>query len=510
MNTKTTLSDSMPKWMYWGVFCLIVAVYIALRFIPISQETVPYTYDQGRDFLAARNIIVNKDITLIGPTTGAEGVFHGGWWYYFLAIPFALFDGNPIGFYYFIAIVGIIQGIVMALCIKKELSAFLSLLFLAVIAISPYFIKTSIFAINSILTLPFILLLIVSLYLFFKDNHVKYLFLVAISAGMIAEAEVAFGIFLFPSLLLGALVSRNAKLFFGSAKKIVAIISGVTLAMSLRILFELKNNFLQTKALMSFWGAEGTQPKEFIHVIQERLELFWAYYMEIFPKDLKFLGIILLIASVFGYWKGYRKLQPFQKKWISFVGILIVLLYVVSLIYKNSFFWAYYFEGIHYIFIAIVGFGIYCLHKTYDKAFSALIIGAVLMSIVLGGFNVHTARQTKTEVMGLLMHKNAIDYLYSNVGKEQFCLRMYTPPVLTHTYNYLLDQQSRTGKGTYPRTEFIDNQCWYFVESDSYALRRTNWLLNNIPEGATKEVDYAVSKDLSIQKWIMNDQPAKK
>lgn len=501
----------MPTWMYWSIFCIITAIYIALRYIPISQETVPYTYDQGRDFLAARNIVVNKDITLIGPTTGAEGVFHGAWWYYFLAIPFTIFNGDPIGFYYFIALVGVLQGVAMAVLIKKEVSPLLSLMFLAIVSISPYFIKTSIFAINSILTLPCILILLVGLYGFIKKNQLRYLFLTALSAGLIAEAEVAFGIFLFPSLVLAVIISKNAKLFFGSIKKTASIISGVTLAMSLRILFELKYNFLQTKALTSFWGKENTQPKEFSHVIKERLELFWEYYMEIFPKELKFLGIILLIVAVVGYWKGYRKLEAYQKKWISFVGLLTVLLYVVSLIYKNSFFWAYYFEGIHYIFIVLVGFGLYCLYLSFQNAHVRLGILTLLVCTVIGGMHVRVANNPpKSEPMGLLMHKNAIEYLYTEVGMEPFCLRMYTPPVLTHTYNYLLDQQSRTGKGTYPRTEFIDNQCWYFVESDSYALRRTNWLLNNIPEGATKEIDYSVSKDLSIQKWVMKDAPVEK
>lgn len=507
MSKKSDIFKTLPSWLYWTLFSLIIIVFIALRYIPISQETVPYTYDQGRDFFAARNIVVNKDIVLIGPTTGAQGVFHGAWWYYFLALPFLLFGGSPIGFYYFIALAGLVQGVVMAGYLKKYISPYVSLLFLALVSVSPYFIKTSVFAINSILTLPFILILLTSLYAYFKDKDLKYLFLMALSAGMIAEAEVAFGIFLFPSLLVGAFVSKNGKLFFGSMRKIVTIVGGVAFAMMLRILFELKNNFLQTKALTNFWGAENTQPKQFIHVIKDRFELFQAYYLEIFPKELMLVGVVLFIAAVIGYWKGYRKLEEFQKKWVSFVALLTILLFIISLVYKNSFFWAYYFEGIHFIFIALIAVGMYCLYSVYPRVSSGIILGVVSVMMVFGAMRAQSEYGKKIDVMGLKMHVDAIDYLYGKVGTGPFCLRMYTPPVLTHTYNYLLDQQSRTGKGTYPRSEYMNNECWYFIESDSFAQRRTDWILNNIPEGAEKAEDHQISKDLIIQKWVMKAAP---
>lgn len=511
MKNKVDISMQLPKWLYWTLFSLIIFIFIALRFIPISQGTVPYTYDQGRDFFAARNIIVNKDIVLIGPTTGAQGVFHGAWWYYFLAVPFVLSDGNPIGFYYFIACVGLLQSVIIAYYLKKHVSPLVSLLVLGIISISPYFIKTSIFAINSILTLPFILLLIASLYAYFKNKELKFLYAIALSAGMIAEAEVAFGIFLFPSLLLSVLCTKNGRLFFGSLKKTLLVVTGVVSAMMLRILFELKNNFLQTKALTSFWGSESTQPKQFLDVIHERIELFQAYYFEIFPKELAFIGGVLFVAALIGYWKGYKTLDAFQKKWVTFISVLTAFLFLISLVYKNSFFWAYYFEGIHFIFIALTAIGIYCLSKVHPKISSGIILGVLVITMMFGFVRMRSEYTKKIDVMGLKMHTDAIEYLYGQVGMSPFCLRMYTPPVLTHTYNYLLDQQSRTGKGIYPRSEFINNQCWYFIESDSYAKRREDWLLNNIPGGATKVVEHTVSKDLLIQKWVMkeNDKTSK-
>ncbi|MFH0979684.1 MAG: hypothetical protein V1803_01920 [Candidatus Roizmanbacteria bacterium] len=74
-------------------------IFFYLRITPIIHKTVPYTYDQGRDFLKAEEMIRDKNITFIGPTTGIQGVFHGVWWYYFLLIPYVLLSGWPQGFY---------------------------------------------------------------------------------------------------------------------------------------------------------------------------------------------------------------------------------------------------------------------------------------------------------------------------------------------------------------------------------------------------------------------------
>ena len=507
MGKKDTTYLSQSSLIYGAVLCLILAIFIGLRFLPISNATVPYTYDQGRDFMAARNIVVNKDITLIGPTTGAEGVFHGVWWYYFLSIPFVLFGGSALGFYYFIALCAVVQGVIMAWLIKKEFTPLLSLLFLGIVAISPYFIKTSVFAINSILVLPFILILASSAYMYFKSKKPVYLYVLALSAGMIAEAEVAFGIFLFPSLVLAVILARQTQLFFGSFKRILIIMGGVCSAMIFRILFELKYNFLQTRALISFWGKEGTQPKGILDTLTERLLLFKHYYLEIYPEPIQVLGLLLLVIAFVGYIKGFKKLEIHQKKWIAFMGILTVMLFFVSLVYKNSFFWAYYFEGIHYLFILLVGVGLYCLGLVYKKPTDVLLSLVILLIFITGAMNLQKARQIKPENIGLRMHTEAVSYLYKNVGNEQFCLRMYTPPVITHTYNYLLDQQSRTGKGMYPRTEYLNNECWYFIESDSFAKRRDDWIINNIPEGASKEQEQSMSKDLVIQKWVLKETP---
>ena len=266
----------------------------------IGLETVPYTYDQGRDFLAARDIIVEKDITLIGPTTGAGGVFHGAWWYYFLAVPFALTGGHPLAFYYAITFFALLQGVLFYVFLKDKTHPLLGLLFLSMVAISPYFIRTSVFAISSIMTLPFILLFMYALYRYFESEKLLDLGLFGLSIGMILEGEVAFAAFLIPAVFIAALFTRTVKFFLGSTQKIAYVVGGFAIATSLRIVFELKNNFLQTKALWLFKDTPGTNDVTYLGALKDRIPLFSGYFKDIFVDSLEPLGWLLLILAITG------------------------------------------------------------------------------------------------------------------------------------------------------------------------------------------------------------------
>ena len=48
------------KYFKFFLFLFVFFVFIYLRLTPIVNKTVPYTYDQGRDFLKAEEIIQSK------------------------------------------------------------------------------------------------------------------------------------------------------------------------------------------------------------------------------------------------------------------------------------------------------------------------------------------------------------------------------------------------------------------------------------------------------------------
>ena len=144
-----------------ALFIFVIFLFCYFRLKPIYFQTVGYTYDQGRDFLKAAEIIRDRNITFIGPTTGIQGLFHGAWYYYLLVIPFLLFGGAPIGYYYFNFIVHLTSLLVFMFFLKKWFGSAISLLIGSIIAASPYFIFTSIFVGNNIFVIPLLVFFII-------------------------------------------------------------------------------------------------------------------------------------------------------------------------------------------------------------------------------------------------------------------------------------------------------------------------------------------------------------
>src|SRR3989338_10974880 len=158
----------LHNWKIPAIFAFVFILFVYFRVKPIYFQTVPYTYDQGRDFLKAEEIVRYVNPTFIGPTTGIQGLHHGAWWYYFLSIIFFVFNGWPQGFYYGIFFFTLLSTFLFFLFLKKNFHFLTALLFLLMVTVSPYFIRISFFPGNNILTPSAVLLLIYSVYNFFK------------------------------------------------------------------------------------------------------------------------------------------------------------------------------------------------------------------------------------------------------------------------------------------------------------------------------------------------------
>src|SRR3989344_4140977 len=84
-------------WVLLVSLCVIFLFGFFLR----AQETISgnflFLLDSGRDMMEVKKIVFDHKLTLIGPYTSLGGVFQGPLFYYLLAIPTALFEGNPWG-----------------------------------------------------------------------------------------------------------------------------------------------------------------------------------------------------------------------------------------------------------------------------------------------------------------------------------------------------------------------------------------------------------------------------
>lgn len=486
------------KALYIGALLVICGLFFFYRIPSLLAHYVAYTYDQGRDFIAAANIILLHKIPFIGPTTGINGLFHGSWWYYLLTVPYLLFKGAPIGYYWFNFVVQLISLIILMLFLKKEFGSLISLLFGLLITIAPYFIFMSLFVGNNSMVLPSLLIFLICNYYLFKQKRISplLLFITGLSLAFVGEFELSFGIFLIPLYLIATVAFRSLRTVF-FRKNGVFFLFGLLAGFTPRILFELKNSFMQTRVLLSFLFHPKlyNNPAPYLSRVSERWILFKQYYFEMFTQ--RYFGYIFLISIVviaiitaISVIQNKSKIKPIFFFYIYLLGGLFFL----STLYKD-FFWKNYYEGIHYIFlfvfISLIG---QFILKKYVFAKRALLLSLLIGFIGFGIIQIRETYLNKPPFDGLQIQETVVNYILKNQDQnKKYCVRIYTPSVIPYTYNYLFLVQKMK-----PIGEWVNGTCWFIVEADSYKKRRDDWLMINEPKDKNT-VQIKTVKDVEIR-----------
>ncbi len=481
---------------------ILFAATIYFRVLPLLNQTVPYTYDQGRDFLQAEQIIRYKNMTLIGPTTGSQGIFHGAWWYYLLAVFYAVFQGWPLGFYWGLFFVSLVSVALFYIFVKKEFGFAAGLMFLSVVSVSPYFSRLAFFPANNIVVPVFVLLLIYSLYTFFETSDKKYAFLIALSIGFIFEFEVAFGAFLIPSFLIAMLFFKDIRKIFADKILFSRFFAGIAIPFIPRLLFELKYRFLQIQSAFNvFKNPTADHPQDFRGLAIDRSYLIAGYFKSIFEKQHLILGYGLLFLAFTGLWFVLKKNKTNHKeKTALFLLVLFSVLFLLTLAYKNNFFWDYYLEGIQYVYLFLMIAFAFSLSRILYVKHILLALSLFFFIVSLFVFGKDILRKKNEVVVGLKANTAIVEYILQQAKRDDFCAKVYTPPVFPHTYNYLFDYFTLQGYKK-PSLGFVDNVCWYIVEPDVYEFRIEQWRKDHIPKKAYILNTKAFENGVIVEQW---------
>lgn len=465
---------------------LIFSIFIYLRLSPIINKTVPYTYDQGRDFLKAEEIIRDKNLTFLGPTTGMAGVNHGAWWYYFLSVFYLIFNGLPIGFYLGLFFISSLSIVLFYFFLKKEFGLLPAFFYLITVSMSPYFMKNSFYVSNDMLTPMFVLLFIYSSYKLFEKKESKYLLLTGLSLGFILETELAFGIFLIPVIIISLIIFQQ----LNDIKKFILVGLGLFTPIIPRLLFELRNNFIQTKALLfNLTAKKDAHPLLFKAVLEERTRTFTQYWRDIFFNSSQILSLIIVSFVIYFYIFHRKTINSSSKKiFVYFLFLIICLLFILSLFYQGNFFYGYYFQGLQYLFLLIIITALYGSLKNNKTKFYAYLLTAIFVILNIISIFRDINNQKNIPLIGLRADEQIVSYFIKNTGNNDFCLRIYTPPVIPYTYKYLLSYYSHRGEIKYPGEDYKNNRCYYLIDKDPYKFRVDKWEKENKPNDAIVEI----------------------
>lgn len=315
-----------------AIILLIILLSGFLRFYNLSGLQ-HFTYDQARDALFIKRIIVDHKFRLIGTQSSIPGLYTPPMYYYLMAPFLFVFKLNPVGLDYATAIFGLLTVVLLYYLLKKLTeNRFLVLALTSLYAFQPSIIYQSRYAWNPNTVPFFVLLAIISLFNLIKEvKGFKYYGLLFFSLGMMINLHYS-GVVFFISvffLLLLLFKRLNKQYFFGG----VAVFS---LELSPLVLFDIRHNFVNFKGIINYFlynPRNDIPPPPFIAGMLDKYKFLLNL---VFPINFNLVTgqiFLFVLSSLFFFFLFKNRNEKF--KVLSFLFISSIAL---SSLYRRDFF----------------------------------------------------------------------------------------------------------------------------------------------------------------------------
>lgn len=431
------------------LLALMVLISAFIRFIPIWQGNFWFTFDNARDYLWVRDIVVLGRVYLIGPWSSLGGVFFGPGWYYFLAIPFILSAGNPSAAAVSMGLIILICAIVAYIWVMNEFSSVpLAVLTAFFILFSTLLLQFTFVAFHANVLPLITLVLIISLYKIRKHD----LFLIAtfLLLSLSFHFEPVYGLAAMSGSILFLLYDRppvlrkRKMLFIACVFFIIPFIP--------QIVFELRHNLLETKSVVLYFQGKNKTLEGYLPLSMRtvnRLDLLIQTWNRTFGNNLLvsgcLLGIMVVYLSSLNFNKGFESRRRLMRVLIS----LLVGIFLFLVIYPEEA-KAWYVAGVPIIYCLSLALAIEWLLVNFHMIFLTYAVLAIVFFVMIEPWLYLFAGKKKyINDPSIFFHQNeVVDFIYRDTRGKGFSVYTYTPGVYDYPYQYLFWWRSAT-KHTY-------------------------------------------------------------
>lgn len=453
------------------VFLVLLIVFLALvpRGVEVLNQNPIFLFDQGREMLAAKNIAVNHKLILIGTEVGAgqagiSGIFHGPIYYYMLTVPFVLFNGDPASIVSLMLLFGLLTILFGYYFGRKLFGKFGGLLIALLLSISPVFIAQSRFIWSPNPPTLFILISLYFTYLFTVSKKKLHLFFAAFFAGFIYNFELAVAV---PLSL--ALVIYSLFIFRKKIKSYLYLVLGFIVGYLPMILFEIRHGFMGVKSIISYLTTSNKQISEHssLYYLLDHVKSFLDGFHNTFSISMYPVIFLLIIIASSIYFIIREKNINF-KYFFSYLLLLIPVTFLIFAPLRNTI-WNIYLLHLNVVYLLLF---CYVAYSFFSKKLNKLFILMILFIMVLTVTGVNSAIQTwmhdysdyggTAKIKGKI---DAIDYIYKQANGKPFGLLVFSPPVYTYPYDYLLWWYGEKKYGYIPYSD-KKGTFYLLIESD--------------------------------------------
>ncbi len=355
------------KYLILFLLFLILIIAAFLRFNKLDQS-LDFGGDLGRDALAAKRIIVDHKLTLIGPRASAGDFYLGPFYFYFISLPLLIFNLSPLGPVYWSAFFGVLSVVLVFVLGKDLWGEEQGLLGAFLYSISPVVVSYSRVS-GNYTHLPFFALFAVwTFWRWLKQRRPLYLLLVAVSCGI--GLQLHYSAILLLLFFFLCLIWHKINLWQFKSQLLLSALAFVFL-MSPLFFFDLRHHWINSRGLLNyFFGESGSQVRQLvgsgswsfkgslIFFTRALLKVLWPFSeplgrftflglailagllflkRRLLSPASKYLLALLLFAIVFSsFYKGY--LADYYLSLVFFVPILLLADFLVSYFRKGGFF----------------------------------------------------------------------------------------------------------------------------------------------------------------------------
>lgn len=413
---------------------LLIAASAFLRIFRTS-DLLRFYYDQGRDAQIIMRMIRDFHPVLVGPTTGLAGILRGPAFYYLLLPGYLIGQGSPAIAAIWIQILNLFGLFILYKFVKRSFGYKVSLLTLGIVGLSYNFVGLSRWLSNPsaiFLSIPLMLFSLQKIY-YSEKPHFWYPVL-ALILGLNLQFEIASEIWFIPLMLLLWIF----KLFPKPTLK-VFVVSFLVFFLTLapQVLFDVRHDGLIRKSIIENFGSTGPSFGYDHQLFSTRLLLYLESFTDLVSENIFFTGVLAMILAFLPplFIKNYLK----KDQLIYYLFLVVPLLILLFYIGNHGNFYKYYLVGITPIFAIFLAKGMVESWNT-----PILKIAILIITITFLGKNIYLHYNFfRNDLSGeshisLGNQVRALNWIYQDANGRPFSMRIYVPPVIPYSYDYLL------------------------------------------------------------------------
>ncbi|KKU29353.1 MAG: hypothetical protein UX80_C0005G0048 [Candidatus Amesbacteria bacterium GW2011_GWA2_47_11b] len=405
----------------------ILALALFLRTYRVA-DFLGFWFDQGRDAKVVWDIWHSGKLTLIGPTTGIEGIFLGPFYYYLITPAYILGGGNPVYPAVFLALLNVLAIYYIYKLGEEFLGPNVGLVAAFITAVSQQFVGYQRWLSNPT---PLPLFAVLTLDSLLKRRW----WLVGLCAGLSLQLEAASAIFFLPAILIIAFLHKL------KIPLVALLLFGLTLMP--QIVFNFRHQNILFNSFKRFLVSERSfQPN--LGAYTKRLNFYYTIFTnKYFTTDRAWAIFAVSLPALFLLVR--RKLPPLPTTILIvwWVTPLILLLFYHG---NHDYIWDYYFTGVYPAFTLLIA----AIWLSAGRWAAAIFLAVFIFQNV--SYHLAYFRQTLPGYITLTPQIQAVDWIYQDAAGQSFNTDVYVPPVIPHAYDYLFLWR---GKSARPSAQLV-------------------------------------------------------